>query len=70
MMADEPCKQITGRAEISDPPGEAMTLTLFAGEKALAELQIGPAEAIALASDLLLSARRRYGRPPAPTDKL
>ena len=58
--ADQP--PIAGRAVISDPPGSPSMLTLFTGDEALAEMQLGPAEAVSLASDLLLSARRRYGR--------
>ena len=54
---------IAGRGVVSDPPGSPTTLTLYAADQALAELQLGPAEAVALASDLLLAARRRYGRP-------
>ncbi len=52
-----------GRAAISDPPGAPSMLTLYSADEALAELQLAPAEALALASDLLLSARRRCGRP-------
>ncbi len=54
---------VAGRAVISDPPGSPSMLTLYSADQALAELQLAPAEAVALASDLLLSARRRYGRP-------
>ena len=54
---------VAGRGVVSDPPGGTTTLTLYAADQTLAELQLGPSEAIALASDLLLSARRRYGRP-------
>ena len=46
-----------GRAVVSDPPGAPSMLTLYTADQALAELQLGPAEAVALA------ARRRYGRP-------
>ena len=53
---------IAGRAVISDPPGGVTTIALYSADNALAELQLGPAEAVALASDLLLSARARYGR--------
>lgn len=53
---------IAGRAVISDPPGSPSMLTLYTGDEALAEMQLGPAEVVSLASDLLLSARRRYGR--------
>ena len=42
--------------------GATTTLTLYSADQALAELPLGPAEAVALASDLLLSARRRVGR--------
>ncbi len=54
---------VAGRAAISDPPGAMSMLTLYTGDQALATLELAPAEAVALASDLLLSARRRYGRP-------
>ena len=54
---------VAGRGVVSDPPGATTTLTLYTGDQALAALQLGPAEAVALASDLLLAARRRYGRP-------
>ena len=53
---------IAGRGVVSDPPGASTMLTMCAGERALAQLPLGPAEAVALASDLLLAARRRYGR--------
>ncbi len=59
---DDPAPR-AGRAVVSDPPGAPSMLTLYTGDHALAELQLAPAEAVALASDLLLSARRRYGRP-------
>ena len=51
-----------GRAVISDPPGSPSMLMLYTGDEALAEMQLGPAEAVALASDMLNAARRRYGR--------
>ena len=53
---------IAGRAVVADRPGASMILTMYAADEALAEMQLGPAEAVALASDLLLSARVRYGR--------
>ena len=58
--ADHP--PVAGRGIVSDPPGGSTTLTMYFADKALAELQIGPAEAVALASDMLNAARRRYGR--------
>ncbi len=59
----EPATPRAGRAAISDPPGAPLMLTLCSADEALAELQVAPTEALALASDLLLSARRRCGRP-------
>ena len=59
-----------GRAVVSDPPGAPSMLTLYAGDQALAELQLAPAEAVALASDLLLAARRRYGRTKQEADQV
>ncbi len=54
---------VAGRAVVSDPPGSPSMLTLYSAGQALATLELAPAEAVVLASDLLLSARRRYGRP-------
>jgi hypothetical protein len=51
------------RAIITDPPGEPSTLTLYRDDDALAAIPLGPADAVRLASDLLLAARRRFGRP-------
>ncbi len=48
--------------KVVDPPGASTMLTLYTGDQALAELPLGPAEAVALASDMLNAARRRYGR--------
>lgn len=53
------------RAVVADPPGEPTTVTLLGESGALAILALGPAECIALASDLLNAARRRLGRPLA-----
>ena len=53
---------VTGRAVVSDPPGAPSMLTLYAGDQVLAALELAPSEAVALASDLLLAARRRCGR--------
>ena len=53
---------VAGRAVIADPPGAPTVLTLYAGDQALASLELAPSEAVALASDMLLAARRRYGR--------
>ncbi len=54
---------VAGRAVVTDPPGAPSTLTMYAGDQALAALELAPSEAVALASDLLVAARRRYGRP-------
>ena len=51
-----------GRAVVSDPPGAPSMLTLHTSDQALASLELAPSECVALASDLLLSARARYGR--------
>jgi len=51
-------------AVVADPPGEPTTLTLYAEDSALASITLGPAECVALASDLLNAARRRFGRAP------
>jgi hypothetical protein len=48
---------------VTDPPGEPTTLTLSNDTNAIA-IPLGPAECLALASDLLLAARVRYGRSP------
>lgn len=53
------------RAVVADPPGEPTTLTMHDESGAIATLTLGPAECIALASDLLNAARRRIGRGPA-----
>jgi hypothetical protein len=53
------------RAVVADPPGEPTTLTLYNEDGGLASIMLGPAECIALASDLLNAARRRFGRGPA-----
>jgi ethanolamine utilization microcompartment shell protein EutS len=50
------------RAVVADPPGQPATLTLYDDAGALGSVELGPAEAVALASDLLLTARLRYGR--------
>jgi hypothetical protein len=50
------------RAVVTDPPGEPTILTLYGEDGALAAIPLGPADAIALASDLLNAARRRMGR--------
>ena len=52
--------------QVADPPGEPTTLALYGPAGALAAIVLGPAECIALASDLLASARVRMGRPPVP----
>jgi hypothetical protein len=53
------------RAIVADPPGEPTTLTIYDEDGGLASIVLGPAECIALASDLLNAARRRFGRPPS-----
>ena len=50
-------------AQVLDPPGEPTTLVLYDAEGELVRLILGPADAMALASDLLRSARARMGRP-------
>jgi hypothetical protein len=52
------------RAVVTDPPGEPTTLALYVEgtEEAAATIILGPAQCVALASDLLNSARRRFGR--------
>ena len=49
------------RAIVAD--ADVTALTLYRDDDALAAIPLGPAEAVRLASDLLLSARRRFGRP-------
>ena len=51
--ADHP--PVAGRAVVADPGGGPAVLSLYAGDDALATLELAPAEAVALASDLLLS---------------
>jgi hypothetical protein len=50
------------RAVVSDPPGGAITLKLYLDAVALAEIEIDPASAVALAGDLIDAARQRLGR--------
>ncbi len=59
-----------GRAVVVDPGGDPAVLTKYAGDDALATPELAPAEAVALASDLLLSARRRYGRAKQEGDQI
>lgn len=54
---------IATRAVVSDPPGQPATLTFYDDDGPLGSIVLGPAECLALASDLLLAARVRYGRP-------
>ncbi len=61
---------VAGHAVISDPPGSPSMLTLYSADVALASLELAPSEAVALASDLLLAARQRYGRPSQEGDRL
>ena len=53
-------------AAVVDSPGEPTTLTLYGSAGAVAAIVLGPAECVALAADLLASARVRMGRPPVP----
>jgi hypothetical protein len=53
------------RALILECAGEPTKLILLSGDTAIASLPLGPADAVALASDLLLAARRRMGRDSA-----
>jgi len=50
------------RVMLVEVPGQPAKLLLCNDSAALASLIVSPADAIALASDLLLSARRRMGR--------
>jgi hypothetical protein len=50
------------RAIVSDPPGQPATLTLYDSDGAIGSIVLGPADAVALASDLLLTARAGLGR--------
>jgi hypothetical protein len=50
------------RAMVIEQAGEPTKLVLTSDDGALASLVLGPADAIALASDLLNAARRRLGR--------
>jgi hypothetical protein len=50
------------RTIVSVPPGQPTTLTLYYRDGALGSIVLGPADAVALASDLLLTARARLGR--------
>lgn len=52
------------RAVVSDPVGSSARLTLYGKDGALGSIELGPADAVALASDLLLTARLRFGRTP------
>ena len=61
---------IAGRAVVADPGGGPTVLTMYAGDQALAALELAPSEAVALASDLLLAARRRYGRAKQEADRV
>ena len=61
-MEQDDLPPVAGRGVVSDPAGASTLLTLYTGDQALAELPLGPAEAVALASDMLNAARRRYGR--------
>lgn len=45
---------------------DTIRLVLTLGDEVITRLPLGPADALALASDLLLAARRRLGR-AAPT---
>ena len=62
-MDNQPSELMAHQAQVLDPPGEPTTLVLYDAEGELVRLILGPADATALASDLLLSARARMGRP-------
>jgi hypothetical protein len=47
---------------VSDPPGQPAALTLHDSDGAIGSIVLGPADAVAVASDLLLTARARLGR--------
>jgi hypothetical protein len=53
---------VATRAIVIEQAGEPVKLLLCADDAMLASLLLGPADAAALASDLLNSARRRLGR--------
>jgi hypothetical protein len=59
-VVNEPARAT--RAVVADPPGQPATLTLYNDRGALGSIVLGPADAVALASDLLLTARARLGR--------
>jgi hypothetical protein len=42
---------VARRAVVADPPGQPTTLTLYDDEGALATIELGPADAICIASD-------------------
>ena len=50
------------RAIVTD--ADAITMTLYTDDSTLAAIVLGPADAVRLASDLLLSARCHLGRSP------
>ena len=50
---------------VSSPRDVPTTSCLLDGAEAFASIPLGPAECVALASDLLLAARVNYGRPLA-----
>lgn len=53
---------VAGRAVVVDVPGRGIVLALYNGETCVAELAIGPHMALDIGSELLLAARRRFGR--------
>lgn len=55
------------RAIVAATPGEPITMTLYDGTGALAEISLGPADAVALAGDLIERARSGYGRDTSDT---
>jgi hypothetical protein len=61
-MDDQSMELMAHQARVLDPPGEPTTLILSGAEGDLVRMILGPADAMALASDLLLSARARMGR--------
>jgi hypothetical protein len=53
---------VATRATLIESGGEPLKLVLRSDDESLAVLTLGPADAVALASDLLNAARRRLGR--------
>jgi hypothetical protein len=53
---------VATRALLIEAAGEPIKLAQCSDDESLAVLTLGPADAVALASDLLNAARRRLGR--------